>query len=129
MADEYVVPIQTGSSFAADDVAGKKVQRLKLAQGLDGVADDVTAANPLPGDVGRVRTNAPAASSSDVLLVQPIGATGTILTPTTSTEAPRPTGVASTRDCSSRPGTGPRSAKIGARTARRSWPVVSTGRP
>jgi hypothetical protein len=87
VADEYVVPIQTGSSFAADDVAGKKVQRLKLAQGLDGVADDVTAANPLPGDVGRVRTNTPASSSSDVLLVQPIGATGTILTPTTSTAA------------------------------------------
>ncbi len=49
MADNTVLNIGTGGDvIAADDIAGVKFQRVKLAVGGDGVAADATPDNPLP---------------------------------------------------------------------------------
>lgn len=48
MADDVTLP-GTGEIIAADEIAGKKVQRLKLMLGADGVNDgDVASGNPMP---------------------------------------------------------------------------------
>ena len=48
MADDVVLP-GTGDTIAADEIVGKKFQRLKLTLGADGVNDgDVSAENPMP---------------------------------------------------------------------------------
>ena len=47
MADNVPITAGVGTSIATDDVGGVQFQRVKLAQGADGVAVDVTAAAPL----------------------------------------------------------------------------------
>lgn len=47
MADNINVTAGTGTTIAADDVAGVLYQRVKLAQGSDGSATDVSSAAPL----------------------------------------------------------------------------------
>ena len=46
MADNFAA--STGDVFAADDVAGVKYPRSKIAFGVDGAAVDVSSASPLP---------------------------------------------------------------------------------
>lgn len=46
MADN--TPQNGTDTIATDDVGGVKYQRMKITYGVDGVAGDVTAANPLP---------------------------------------------------------------------------------
>lgn len=55
MADEVLLP-GTGEAVAADEIAGRKFQRMKLIHGDDGVnAGDVSLNNPLPvGAVGEL---------------------------------------------------------------------------
>lgn len=52
MSDNFVVnsPTSTGSTFAADEVAGVLHQRVKIQYGTDGAATDVCDATPLPVD-------------------------------------------------------------------------------
>lgn len=52
MADNQNIDPGTTPSvpIAADDIAGVKYQRVKIAVGADGVAADATSANPLPVD-------------------------------------------------------------------------------
>jgi len=47
MADNVTLP-GTGGVVATDDIGGVQYQRVKPAWGVDGVAGDVTATNPLP---------------------------------------------------------------------------------
>jgi hypothetical protein len=48
MADDVVLP-GTGDTIAADEINGKKIQRIKLILGSDGVNDgDVSKENPMP---------------------------------------------------------------------------------
>lgn len=47
MADNVPITAGAGTSIATDDVGGVQYQRVKLAQGADGVAVDVSAAAPL----------------------------------------------------------------------------------
>jgi hypothetical protein len=81
MADDFSYPIPAGSTFAADEVDGRKFQRVKLTYGVDGTADDVQAGLPLPVDLPKVRAQASAAAtaSSDVLLVRPVDAAGAVI--------------------------------------------------
>jgi hypothetical protein len=51
MADNVTVTPGTGVSVASDDIGGVQHQRVKVEWGADGVAQDVTAANPLPVSV------------------------------------------------------------------------------
>lgn len=48
MADNVAITAGTGTTIAADDVGGVLFQRVKPAFGVDGVAVDVSATNPLP---------------------------------------------------------------------------------
>lgn len=48
MADNVNITPGNGAVVAADDVGGVLFQRIKVTHGADGVADDVTAATPLP---------------------------------------------------------------------------------
>lgn len=48
MADNVNITPGTGATVAADDVGGVLFQRVKIAHGADGVADDVTSSTPLP---------------------------------------------------------------------------------
>ena len=51
MADDVVLP-GTGDTVAADEIGGKKFQRIKLIHGADGVNEgDVAGDNPLPVSV------------------------------------------------------------------------------
>jgi hypothetical protein len=69
MADDVVLP-GTGDTIAADEIAGKKFQRLKLTLGGDGVNDgDVAIGNPMPISV-------PLAVSATILTLT-TAATGT----------------------------------------------------
>ncbi len=50
MADNFQVnvPSSSGDTFAADDIAGIKHQRVKVQHGADGSATDVSSASPMP---------------------------------------------------------------------------------
>ncbi len=47
MADNVTLP-GTGTNVASDDIGGVQFQRVKMTWGADGVANDASAANPLP---------------------------------------------------------------------------------
>lgn len=52
MADGVTInPGSGGAKIATDDVGGEHYQRVKLAIGADGVADDISAANPVPVEI------------------------------------------------------------------------------
>ena len=52
MADNIGYTPGTGATVAADDVSGVLYQRVKLAFGADGSANDVASGNGLPVDTG-----------------------------------------------------------------------------
>lgn len=51
MADNVPITAGSGTQIAADDVGGVFYQRVKVATGEDGVANDVSSSNPLPTQV------------------------------------------------------------------------------
>lgn len=58
MADNVAITEGSGTTIAADEIAGAKHQRVKVTLGADGTNDgDVSSANPMPitGDITRVR--------------------------------------------------------------------------
>jgi len=48
MADNVTITAGSGTTVAADDIAGVFYQRVKLAHGADGTATDVSTTAPLP---------------------------------------------------------------------------------
>lgn len=48
MADNVNITPGSGETIAADEVAGAKYQRVKIAWGADGTAGETTTGNPLP---------------------------------------------------------------------------------
>ncbi len=52
MADNVAITPGTGATIASDDVGGVQYQRVKPAIGADGAAADVSAANPMPVQLG-----------------------------------------------------------------------------
>ena len=69
MADNVGYTPGTGATIAADDLSGVLYQRVKISEGADGSATDVSAANPMPSSV-------PGAVSSTILSLT-TAATGT----------------------------------------------------
>jgi len=67
MADNVGYTPGTGATVAADDIGGVLFQRVKVTTGADGVANDVSDANPMP--VTGVLNNNDDASASKMLLV------------------------------------------------------------
>lgn len=69
MADNVGYTPGTGATIAADDLSGILYQRVKISEGADGSATDVSAANPMP-------TSVPGAVSATILSLT-TAATGT----------------------------------------------------
>ena len=57
MADDVTLP-GTGDIVAADEIAGKKHQRVKVQFGVDGSATDVSSSDPLPVTISGAATAA-----------------------------------------------------------------------
>lgn len=58
MADNVAITAGSGTTIAADDVSGVLYQRVKLAQGADGSATDVSSASPLQVTLANTGANA-----------------------------------------------------------------------
>lgn len=69
MADNVGYTPGTGATIAADDLSGVLYQRVKISEGADGSATDVSSANPMP-------TSVPGAVSATILSLT-TAATGT----------------------------------------------------
>lgn len=72
MADDVTLP-GAGAVIAADEVGGKKFQRMKVAHGPDGVASDTTPENPFPVAVqgGALEAVAAALAAPDYEVISP----------------------------------------------------------
>lgn len=77
MADNVGITPGTGATVAADDVGGILYQRVKNTFGADGVAVDVSAANPMPV-YGPDFTNTGTITAADAVVAAPSG-TGALL--------------------------------------------------
>lgn len=76
MADNVTLNPGTGGAVVAtDDIAGVQFQRVKVTYGVDGVADDVSAANPLPVAISSVPLPAGAATETTLEALQTLLAT------------------------------------------------------
>lgn len=58
MADNIAITPGTGATVATDDVGGVQYQRVKVNYGADGAAADVSAATPMPVQLGDGTTSA-----------------------------------------------------------------------
>ena len=67
MADNVGYTPGTGATVAADEIGGVLHQRVKLGIGDDGVAVDVSAANPMPVELVGVSESAPLAVTDDAI--------------------------------------------------------------
>ena len=67
MADNIGYTPGTGATVAADEIGGVLHQRVKLGIGDDGVAVDVSAANPMPVELVGVSESAPLAVTDDAI--------------------------------------------------------------
>ena len=70
----------TGDVIATDDIGGVKYQRVKLAQGADGSATDVSAAAPLQVSLANHGANATAVKVDGSAVTQPVSDAGGSLT-------------------------------------------------
>jgi len=77
MADNVGYTPGSGATIAADDISSVLYQRVKISEGADGSATDVSAANPMPSSV-------PGAVSATILSLT-TAATGTNWTAFAST--------------------------------------------
>ena len=77
MADNVGYTPGTGATVAADDIAGVLHQRVKVGVGVDGVAVDVSASNPMPV-TGTIDVTATAPLDVAVTSSVPLSVTGPI---------------------------------------------------
>lgn len=59
MADDVPITAGSGTNVATDEIGGRHFQRMKITWGVDGVADDASAANPLPTVLPNATTTVP----------------------------------------------------------------------
>lgn len=78
MADNIAVTAGSGTTIAADDIAGVLHQRVKLSQGADGVGVDVSSAAPLNVTLANTGVNATAVKVDGSAVTQPVSGTVTI---------------------------------------------------
>lgn len=80
MADNLSITQGSGTTIAADDVAGVLYQRVKLAQGADGSATDVSSASPLQVTLANTGSNTTAVKVDGSAVTQPVSDGGGSLT-------------------------------------------------
>lgn len=78
MADNVLITQGSGTTIAADDIAGVLHQRVKLSQGADGSATDVSSAAPLYVTLANTGANATAVTVDGSGVTQPVSGTVTI---------------------------------------------------
>lgn len=72
MADGFLSTQGTGTTIATDDIAGVHYQRVKLSQGTDGSAADVSSAAPLQVTLANHSANATAVKVDGSAVTQPV---------------------------------------------------------
>ena len=80
MADNVSITAGTGTTIAADDIGGVLHQRVKLSQGADGSATDVSSAAPLQVTLANTGANATAVKVDGSSTTQPISGTVAVST-------------------------------------------------
>lgn len=78
MADNVAITAGSGTTIAADDIGGVLYQRVKIAQGADGVGVDVSSAAPLQVSLANHSANATAVKVDGSAVTQPVSGTVTI---------------------------------------------------
>lgn len=86
MADNVAITAGSGVSIASDDIGGVQYQRVKIAQGADGVGVDVSSAAPLQVSLANTGTNATAVKTDGSAVTQPVS--GTVAVSTINSVAP-----------------------------------------
>lgn len=79
-----------GDTVSADDIAGVKVQRVKVQHGADGSATDVSTASPLPVTLANTGANATAVKTDGSAVTQPVSASSLPLPAGAATVAKQP---------------------------------------
>jgi len=78
MADNVAITAGSGTSIASDDIGGVQYQRVKISQGADGAATDVSSAAPLNVTLANTGANATAVKVDGSAVTQPVSGTVTI---------------------------------------------------
>lgn len=78
MADNVTITAGSGTTIAADDIGGVLHQRVKLSQGADGAATDVSSAAPLNVTLANTGANATAVKVDGSAVTQPVSLSGTV---------------------------------------------------
>ncbi len=78
MTDNVAITAGSGTSIAADNVGGVLYQRMKNVWGADGVANDVSATNPMPttGTPATLHVTATATSGTTITNTLPAAGAG-----------------------------------------------------
>lgn len=77
MAENVNITPGTGDVVAADDIAGVKHQRVKISQGVDGSATDVSSTDPLNVTLANTGANSTAIKVDNSAVTQPVSGTVT----------------------------------------------------
>lgn len=94
MADNVAITAGTGTTIAADDISGVLHQRVKISQGADGSATDVSSAAPLQVTLANTGANATAVKVDGSAVTQPVSGTFYQATqPVSAASLPLPTGA------------------------------------
>lgn len=103
MADNFAFTPGSGATGAADDIGGVLYPRVKLAQGADGSATDVSSAAPLQVTLANTSANSTAVKVDNSAVTQPISAASLPLPSGAATESTL-AGVLTTSDFDSKIG-------------------------
>lgn len=93
MADNVSITAGSGTTIAADDIAGVLHQRVKLSQGADGSATDVSSTAPLNVTLANTGANATAVKTDSSATTQPISASSLPLPTGAATSANQTTAI------------------------------------
>lgn len=77
MVDNVAITAGSGVNIASDDIGGIQYQRVKIAQGADGVGVDVSSAAPLQVSLANTAANTNAVKVDNSGVVQPASQSGT----------------------------------------------------
>lgn len=95
MPDNVSITEGSGTTIAADEIAGVKHQRVKISQGADGSATDVSSAAPLNVTLANTGSNATALRVDGSSVTQPVSIASAVPVTGTFWQATQPVSVSS----------------------------------